>query len=385
MRKRIITYAVLVMMLAGIFTFPVTGYAEPAADNGTITAQAAGTTTAKNKTNAAGQSTSAAKVTVNTPKNVKARAVSQTSIRISWSRVSGANGYLVQSYSTKKKQYVTIGKTTGTSFTQKNRTPECKYRYTVKAYKLKNGKQYCSGRSSAATASTKVSIASPKSVKAKALSSSKVRISWGKVSGATGYKVYQYSKKKGKYVPVSSVKTTSFVHKNRSAQTTYRYIVKAYRVVSGKRFYSNRSASVKTTTLHNETTRRAKLVETAKSRIGSAYRAGGTGPRHFDCSGLVYWAYKNANVKTKKYVARSSSAGMYANLKAYRAGSTLKSAKKGDILIFTRNGRISHSGIYIGNGKMVHASTPKTGVCVASVKKVHNHGTKLMAVISVVE
>lgn len=237
----------------------------------------------------------------------------------------------------------------------------------------------------AAKAAKKVTVNRPTNVRAKAVSSSAIRISWNKVKGADGYSVWRYSKQRGKYIRIKkNAKGTSYVQGSRQARFVYRYMVKAYKVVDGKRYYSKKSKDVKARTLHNENTRRNLIVRTAKSRVGSAYRSGASGPRAFDCSGLVYWTYKTANVKTKKSFPRTSSASMYSMLKSHKAGSSIKSAEKGDIIIFSRGGRISHTGIYIGNGKMVHASTPRTGVCIANVKTVHNSGTRVKAVIDIV-
>nr|WP_212763371.1 C40 family peptidase [Gordonia araii] len=88
-----------------------------------------------------------------------------------------------------------------------------------------------------------------------------------------------------------------------------------------------------------------KAVVNAKSKIGSPYSYGSAGPNAFDCSGLVYWSYKNAG----KTVPRDS----YGQMSGGKAVA-YKDAKPGDILIF--NGG-SHSGIYVGNGEFVHSQT----------------------------
>lgn len=88
-----------------------------------------------------------------------------------------------------------------------------------------------------------------------------------------------------------------------------------------------------------------KAVNNAESKIGSPYSYGSAGPNAFDCSGLVYWSYKNAG----KTVPRDS----YGQMSGGKAVA-YKDAKPGDILIF--NGG-SHSGIYVGNGQFVHSQT----------------------------
>ncbi|MFW0787416.1 C40 family peptidase [Gordonia sp. CPCC 206044] len=88
-----------------------------------------------------------------------------------------------------------------------------------------------------------------------------------------------------------------------------------------------------------------KAVRNAESKIGSPYSYGAAGPNAFDCSGLVYWSYKQAG----KTIPRDS----YGQLGGGRAVS-MQDAQPGDVLIFNGGG---HAGLYLGNGKFVHAST----------------------------
>ncbi|MFT3900357.1 MAG: C40 family peptidase [Gordonia sp. (in: high G+C Gram-positive bacteria)] len=88
-----------------------------------------------------------------------------------------------------------------------------------------------------------------------------------------------------------------------------------------------------------------RAVMNAKSKIGSPYSYGSAGPNAFDCSGLVYWSYKNAG----KTIPRDS----YGQLNGGRAVA-YKDAKPGDVLIF--NGG-SHAGIYVGHGRFIHSQT----------------------------
>lgn len=88
-----------------------------------------------------------------------------------------------------------------------------------------------------------------------------------------------------------------------------------------------------------------KAARAAESRIGSPYSYGAAGPNAFDCSGLVYWSYKQAG----KTVPRDS----YGQLGGGRPVS-LANVQPGDVMIF--NGG-SHAGLYVGNGQFVHSST----------------------------
>lgn len=100
------------------------------------------------------------------------------------------------------------------------------------------------------------------------------------------------------------------------------------------------------------------VVRTAQSLIGSPYRYGGASPRGFDCSGLVYYAYGQTGMR----VPRSTEAQYAATLQV-RTGE----AVPGDVLFFRIEGKPSHVGIYVGDGRFVHAPSSGKQVGYASL------------------
>lgn len=98
---------------------------------------------------------------------------------------------------------------------------------------------------------------------------------------------------------------------------------------------------------------RAELVKTARRFLGVPYRWGGTDAEDgFDCSGLTLVCYRLNGLNLPR-VSRSQ----------YRAGEPVAKSqlKRGDLVFFATHGgtRITHVGLYIGNGKFIHA--PRTG------------------------
>ena len=92
-------------------------------------------------------------------------------------------------------------------------------------------------------------------------------------------------------------------------------------------------------------------------QVGKQYVVAGTGPNAFDCSGLVYYVFNQAGIK----VPRLTSDTYYSNYpKVSRA-----ELKPGDLIVSP-----GHIGIYVGNGQMVHASTPRGGVKRSSMTSV---------------
>jgi len=99
-------------------------------------------------------------------------------------------------------------------------------------------------------------------------------------------------------------------------------------------------------------------VQSALSKIGKPYRWGATGPNAFDCSGLVVWSFKQAGVS----LPRSSRAISQVGIPVSRVN-----LQPGDLVFFYKP--VSHVGIYIGNGKIVHASTRKSPVKVSDMSR----------------
>ncbi|MFI5609734.1 NlpC/P60 family protein [Amycolatopsis sp. NPDC051903] len=87
-------------------------------------------------------------------------------------------------------------------------------------------------------------------------------------------------------------------------------------------------------------------VDAALSRLGDAYVWGATGPSTFDCSGLMQWAYRQAGISLPRSSREQSTFGTAV------ARSQLQ---PGDLVFYYTP--VSHVGMYIGNGKMVHAPT----------------------------
>lgn len=100
----------------------------------------------------------------------------------------------------------------------------------------------------------------------------------------------------------------------------------------------------------------AAVVSYALAQVGKPYVWGAPGPDAFDCSGLTRAAWAQAGVALTHY-----SGSQYAETTPV-ATSALQ---PGDLLYFYAISQ--HVGLYIGNGKFVHASNPRTGVALASL------------------
>ena len=116
---------------------------------------------------------------------------------------------------------------------------------------------------------------------------------------------------------------------------------------------NNQNSSTNTNQNNSSTTESnvalgVKIANYALAKQGSRYYWGASGPTYFDCSGLVYWAHKQAGVR----IGRTTAAGYAGSGKSV----SYNNLQIGDVITFNYGRGVAHIGIYIGNGRMVHAS-----------------------------
>lgn len=122
--------------------------------------------------------------------------------------------------------------------------------------------------------------------------------------------------------------------------------------VEDKEYVNGENGEFVSAQAKEETLKIQSLLNTAYSKQGCPYAWGLAGPNSFDCSGFTYYTYKNAVGIT---LPRTSS-------QQAKVGTTVNKSdlQPGDLVFFNTSGRgISHVGIYVGNGKMIHA--PSSG------------------------
>lgn len=96
----------------------------------------------------------------------------------------------------------------------------------------------------------------------------------------------------------------------------------------------------------------------AAQQIGRPYRYGGSTPKGFDCSGLVYYSYQQAGQAVPR-----TSAAQFSTARPIE----LREAKPGDLLFFATRKSVDHVAIYVGDNTFVHAPSSGKKVSVARV------------------
>lgn len=93
-----------------------------------------------------------------------------------------------------------------------------------------------------------------------------------------------------------------------------------------------------------------QIAARALAMSGKPYRYGGSSPRGFDCSGLVHFAHQEAGLSVPRT----------AELQFRHSQRVPRSAlQPGDLVFFRIAGKVSHVGLYAGDGRFVHA--PSSG------------------------
>lgn len=106
---------------------------------------------------------------------------------------------------------------------------------------------------------------------------------------------------------------------------------------------------------------RDSLVALARAQIGKPYRFGGRSPkRGFDCSGFVQYILAALRLDLPRTAAQQAAVG-----RAVARDTT--DLRPGDLLTFGDGRRITHIGIYVGNGRFVHASSRAGRVVESSI------------------
>lgn len=96
------------------------------------------------------------------------------------------------------------------------------------------------------------------------------------------------------------------------------------------------------------------LISIAKKQLGKPYILGDRGPDSYDCSGLVYYCLRQADVYTRRLNASG-----FSKTSGWKKITDMDDIKRGDLLFFKSDDSsyVGHVGIYVGSGEMIDASS----------------------------
>lgn len=214
------------------------------------------------------------------PADLQTKAINYKTVQISWSSVDNADGYMVYRRTADSGWKKIASRVTDISYKDQKAVTGTTYYYTVKAYSYAWGEMTVSSYDKDGVAG-KARLGKVKIATANSESYSTIRVTWNKVSGANGYRVYRSTSKDGKYTAIGSTAKNSavtFLDKKAVTGKTYYYKVRAYRNVSGKRVYGSYSATEKAKavlsapTLSAGSTSKTAVLEWSKVKGADGYQ-----------------------------------------------------------------------------------------------------------------
>ncbi|MCM1545044.1 MAG: fibronectin type III domain-containing protein, partial [Ruminococcus sp.] len=143
--------------------------------------------------------------------------VTYNSAKLTWTKVAGATGYVVQRYNASKKQWVKLATVKTNTYTNSKLTINTTYKYRVAAYRTVSKKNFYGSYS--ATLSAKPVLGKTTGLKAAIASPTSVKLTWTKVANATGYQVQRYDASKKQWVKIATVKTNTYTNSKLTPNT----------------------------------------------------------------------------------------------------------------------------------------------------------------------
>lgn len=163
------------------------------------------------------------------------------SVELRWRKVNNATGYKVYQIVDGKLKAIKTVKTN--KYVVEDLTASETYKFAVKTYRKYNGRTYWSSKYKSVTAKTKKMAKSP--TPTATATKNTVTLKWAEVEGATGYRVYQFSPSKDKYVVKASIKDkTTYKVTGLKEDTIYKFKIKPYAKTSNGTVWNTASSAV---------------------------------------------------------------------------------------------------------------------------------------------
>ncbi|WP_294823593.1 GH25 family lysozyme [uncultured Eubacterium sp.] len=257
-----------------------------------------------------------------TVKNMQISKAGTNTVDLSWSPVSGADGYTVQIL--KNGKWVSVGNFVGTSAQISGLLPGSVNYVHIAAYASSNGKTYIGNYNTAVKIETTVGAINPR---VSAYANNFVTLTWNKQTAANGYEVFKYDASSKKYVlykNITNPNTNTCKVTGLASNKKYDFKVRAYQIDDSEKTYAPFGAVVSQyTSIAKPKLNSAKSTSKKKIKASWSKVSGASGYQ-------VMWStYKNfsKNYKTKSVKAKYSSKTVttaqskktyYARVRAYK-------------------------------------------------------------------
>ncbi len=191
------------------------------------------------------QTVQAATAKLAAPKSVKTTIASGSSIKVGWSKVTGANGYQIYRSTSWKGGYKLVKTITSRkySYVDTKLTPGKRYYYKVRGYKT-SGKSKIYGSYNKAV-SGRITPDTVGNLKGKLTSYEGATLTWGRVKYVSGYQLYMSTSSSGKYSLVKQTKNNYYKVYNLEPGKTYYFKVRGYMLNGKSKVYGGFSSAIK--------------------------------------------------------------------------------------------------------------------------------------------
>ena len=192
-----------------------------------------------------------------------------STVKLAWDKVYDADSYIIYKYDNSKKTWVRVALPKTNTYTVSKLSSGTSYKFAVKAYKTVEDEKISSKSYPTVSAVTKPAVITKVSFKSGA---NNIKMSWAKVSGATGYRVYKQNGKT--WVKVKDISTTSYTFTGLKSGTSYNFTVRPYKKVDSKIYwsesYNSFSSSTNLVTVNFKLTAGSKKATVKWSKVTGA-------------------------------------------------------------------------------------------------------------------
>ena len=306
-----------------------------------------------------------------TPVITSLKNLSYNTNQLIWNKVDGTIGYQIFRSEVGNTEFKCIAEIENGNVTSyKDTTCKCgePYSYYMKAIQLVNAEKIYGEQSG-----TKNVTTLPNYIRISGTTTSDdtaVTLSWKVSAGADGYEIYRSKNSTKNYQLVKTfdrADETSWSESGLEKKSVYYYKLRPFINVNGKKVFGSFSNSYeKVVTIVYDVEgipdELAQLVKYTTGKTKVQYVWGGTSLSGWDCSGFTQWVFKNHF---------GISIGRTAAIQAKKGKAISKDNqalwKPGDLLIYSEGAGPSHVAIYLGNGQLIHALSPKYDTLIQDV------------------
>ena len=230
-------------------------------------------------------------------KNLKLTDQSNSTLSIKWDKVKRATSYKIYVYNDSTKKYDFKQSSSKNSIKLTGMNPAKSYKIRVRAYKKLDNKKYYGAYSQIIEAKTTPSKVTD--IKEYDYSFNSVSLMWNKISNECTYRVYMYNTSKKTYEKQGDVKNTYFKMSNLNPASEYKFKIRAYVTINGKKYFGPYSSIIEAGTSPNKA-KGLKINNNTKKSIEIKW------DKVKEATGYAIYVYRDSSQSFKLYTTTTN-------------------------------------------------------------------------------